>query len=67
MNIRELKYWIPPVSWVVFVIDAIELHNKKQLGTVTEEDYFTHIDNNGKLVLGSLITMLIFVIVILVR
>ena len=64
---NELKYWIPPVSWGMFVKDAIELHNKKQLGTVTEEDYFTHIDNNRKLVLGSLIVMLIFVIVILVK
>lgn len=67
MSIRELKYWIPPVSWVVFVRDAIELYRKKQLGIVADEDYFTHIDNNRKLVLGSLITMLIFVIVILAR
>ncbi len=67
MNIRKLKYWVPPVSWVVFVQAAIELHRKKQLGTVTKEDYFTHIDNNGKLILGSLVTMLIFVIVILVK
>lgn len=67
MNIRELKYWIPPVSWVVFVKDAIELYRKRQLGTVTDEDYFRHIDNNEKLVLGSLLTMLIIVVVILVK
>ena len=67
MNIQELKYWIPIVSWVVFVKDAIELYRKKQLGIVTDEDCFTHIDNNRKLVLGSLVTMLIIVIVIVLR
>ena len=67
MNIRELKYWIPPVSWIVFVKDAIELYRKKQLGIVTDEDCLTHIDNNRKLVLGLLVTMLIIVIVILVK
>jgi len=67
MSIQELKYWIPPVSWIVFVKEAIELHSKKQLGTVTEEDYLTHIDNNRKVILGSLVTWFIIVVVILLR
>ena len=63
MNIRELKYWIPIVSWFAIVRDDIELRRRKRLKTVTAEDYTTYIDNSVKVVMGNLMVMLIIVIV----
>jgi len=62
MNIRELKYWIPIVSWFAIVRDDIELHRRKHLKTVTTEDYTAYIDNSVKVVMGNLMVMFIIVI-----
>jgi len=62
---QGLKYWLPIISWFVIVRDGIRLHREIRLGTVTGSDYFTHIDNGKKVIMGNLMLMFIIVIVAL--
>lgn len=63
---QELKYWIPVVSWFVIMRDGIRLHRGKRLGTAIGSDYFSHIDNGKKVIMGNLMLMFIIVIVALI-
>ena len=63
---QELKYWIPVVSWFVIMRDGIRLHRERRLGTAIGSDYFTHIDNGKKVIMGNLMLMFIIVIVALI-
>ena len=62
---QGLKYWIPIISWFVIARDGIRLRKGKRLKTVTGSDYFTHIDNGKKVIMGNLMLMLVIVIVAL--